>query len=438
MLERRLDYKVGAELVPGSRDKKYALIDERLLDKNLLVRYRGDIYVFLFASNYWSSLNSEEALVQLNSVTGIENVTVGYSVSTKPYISYMERRAKGVSVIPLPVCFGTRRLGIRREGDTLYLKEIEDVVDIPEDSGVDKTVSSFCTLSCSLDSYPLLWKREGMTKMGAFLRPIFKTEMDMTTFKWTIGSSVLDPVHHSKFCIFHGRGGSGKSTLLNSIEAVFRGCYGTISSGLFTSKLSDPPVDAATEVTTKRIVTCGELDLKTKSLNIHLVKLLTGGDRITVPPVRLTTKSTVVCASNYLPTLEGESEWYTTQVQRRFIVQPLNTSAMDLPVSEVPDADEDIQDFILECVYVRLLHHNMPVSVDTLLLTLLGGSYYEVADIVTEDSEATVQNVLDASYKIELILNLESESLGAMAKCVTPESVFSVGGVLFIKRLRLK
>lgn len=437
MLDCSVDNTSRVELVPNTRDPRYDMLDNKLLNQGLVTTYRGDLYIFLVASNYWSNLSSDEAKIQINGIVGNGNVSVNYDTSTKPFIDYLERHSRRVPYIPMSICVGARRLSMCVDENTLVYGDVGEVTEVPKDLGIHPVVSTFSTYSSSIDVYPNRWTREGLTKLEAFLLPLFSDRRELDTLKWILGGVMIDPVYQSKMVMLYGEGGTGKSTILRVLDILFKGCSGSVPTGVFIGRKSDPPDSALAQASSRRILVCGELDLLNNPLNMHTIKYLTGGDRVSIGVVRATTRSTIVCATNYLPTLETEKEWYTSQILRRIVVQPFDTNAREIPPAEIPDASEDLMDFMQETLLFRLQSKVMPVTLRTLLLTILGGSYYIVAGYVIEDDSSTVQEIIDANSVIESNLQLESCSLGKRANDVTTHLTTYIYGMPYIGNMRL-
>lgn len=437
MLTYSEDEKVGTELVPGSKTKQQTSIDEKLIKKGLVTIYNGDIYMFLFGTNSWSNMTSAEAQVQLCTLVGIQNVSTNYLKASEPFIDYIETNAPKLGVIPVSICIGTRRLQVRPTEDGFRLNEALNICPIPEEFGIDESVSSFNLMPSKHRILPESWERVEKTKIEAFIEPLFENKRELETLLWVLGGILLDPMIQAKFLILFGQGGTGKSTILNLIDSMMKGCTGVISSGVFTGTASDVPTTALIQATSKRVAITGELDVSGKKLNLHAIKGLTGGDKVLIPPVRVGTRCTVVAAANDLPNISEEPEWYTSQIARRVIVLPFSVNATEIPYAEMPTDAIDIVDFSMKCVDMRVTNEHMPISVRGLLISLLGNSYVVIKDEIVENEEAEIQDVMDANYMIEQTLSLEHGSLGKMASYITLSRVITIFDRRFVNGIQL-
>ena len=162
--------------------------------------------------------------------------------------------------------------------------------------------------------------------------------------------------------MFYGPGGTGKSTLISVIENVFKGCCATIKSSVLTERRLDLKTQTDTDkaVASNRILTVGEMNLATSDLNIHTVKELTGHDSVFIPPVRVATNCSVIAACNNLLHPEKQSDWIMTSVTRRNVVILCNVKFRLIPKRQQPGDEEDILDFLIECVSIYLLQPCMP------------------------------------------------------------------------------
>lgn len=438
MLELQYDEGWDKELVPGGKGYKYRQLDKELIDKGLVVYYHGNTYIFLTGSNVWSTFVSSEAQTQICTIVGSDNVSVNYLPASEPFIDYLESHATRVSAIPVSICVGTRRKVLNVDGDTITFRDCDPVVSIALGAGIDERVSTFCNMPCKFSQLPELWVHREMSKLERFILPLFVDPIELTTLKWILGGIPLDPAMPSKFVILYGDGGTGKSTILETIRAIFKGCCSTIPNGTFTSTNSDVPLKTAQIIASNRIVTSGELDLKKKPLNIHIVKELTGHDSISVPPVTVTTACTLVTATNYLPDHRVQEEWCTSQVARRTVVLPFSVNAEEIPKVQRPDELEDVIDFLLECVYTRLTVPEMPISPRSILYTILGTYFNEVSHEIEVVPEPTMQETLDVNAMLENCAGLPIHGLGRLAALVTISSVVHYNGYSFVNYIRIR
>ena len=438
MLELEYDDGWDKELVPGGKGSKYKALDKELIDKGLVIYYDGNTYIFLTGSNVWATFVSSEAQTQICAIVGSDNVSVNYLPASEPFIDYLESHANRISAIPVSICVGTRRKVLSLDDDVITLKDCDPIVSIMEGVGIDDRVNTFCNMPCKIPQLPKMWKNEGPGRLERYMLPLFSDHRELLTFKWIMGGIPLDPAMPSKFLMLYGDGGTGKSTILRIIRALFKGCCSTIPNGTFTSFNSDIPLKTAQIIASNRIVTSGELDLEKKKLNLHTIKEMTGHDSIAVPPVTVTTRCTLVAATNFLPNPEVQVEWCTSQIARRMVVLPFSVNAEEIPKVQRPDTMEDVIEFLLSCIYTRLTMPDMPMSSRSILYTILGTSYNKICGMIEEVEEPTMQEVLDVNMMIENSIGLPSNTLGKLALLITNYNVVTYHGLSFINFIRIK
>lgn len=438
MLELEYDEGWDKELVPGGKGSKYKALDKELVDKGLVVYYDGNTYIFLTGSNVWATFVSSEAQTEICAIVGSDNVSVNYLPASEPFIDYLESHANRISAIPVSICVGTRRKVVSIDENTMTFRDCDPIVSIMDGTGIDDRVSTFCNMPCKFPELPRRWRYDGPGRLERYMLPLFSDHRELLTFKWIMGGIPLDPAMPSKFLMLYGDGGTGKSTILKIIRALFKGCCSTIPNGTFTSMNSDIPLKTAQIVASNRVVTSGELDLEKKKLNLHAVKEMTGHDSISVPPVTVTTRCTLVAASNFLPNPEIQTEWCTSQIARRMIVLPFSVNAEEIPKIQRPDTTEDVIEFLLSCIHIRLTMPDMPMSSRSILYTILGTSYNKINNMIEEVEEPSMQEVLDVNMMIENSIGLESHTLGRLALLITNYNVITYHGLSFINFIRMR
>jgi hypothetical protein len=438
MLELEYDEGWDKELVPGGKGIKFKNLDRALVDKGLVIYYDGNTYIFLTGSNVWATFVSAEAQTEICAIVGSDNVSVNYLPASEPFIDYLESHANRIAAIPTSICVGTRRKTISLEENRMHFRDCDPIAAIMEGAGIDDRVSLFCNMPCKFPSLPKLWENDGPGRLERYMLPLFSDQRELLTLKWLLGGIPLDPAMPSKFLILYGNGGTGKSTILKIIRALFKGCCSTIPSGTFTSVNSDVPLKTAQIIASNRIVTSGELDLEKKRLNLHIIKEMTGHDCISVPPVTVTTRCTLVAATNYLPDPAKQSEWCTPQLARRSVVIPFSVNAEEIPKVQRPDTLEDVVEFLLSCIYTRLTVPDMPMSSRSILYTILGEAFNKITHSIEEVESPTMQETLDANTLIESAMGLEPYTLGKLAALITNYNIVSYYNHNFINFIRVR
>lgn len=427
------------QIVPGGSPRGFKGIRTTLLDYGLVAYSHGNTYIFLSASNSWSVFVSSEAQVQLCSIVGSENASVNYLAACIPYIGFLEKHALRTSSIPTSICIGTWRMSIflKEEDNKLILQKAKNIASVGET--LDERTSSFCVMPCSFDELPTSWSPGGSQRLLRYLLVLFPDPKELDTIRWIVGNAILDPGTISKFLLLYGPGGTGKSTVIKAIEALLRGCCSTIKPGTLTDPKDDINMDTAKAIASNRMLTAGEINLETNKLNLHNVKVMTGHDSIAVPPIKVTTRCSIVAGCNDLPDPSIQKSWTSTAISRRVVVVVMNVKTALIPKLQMPDTVEDLQDFLLSCVYTKLMHPTMPISTRCILYTVLGDKYNEISKKIEIDENVTDQEIFDANTQIEIYLELPLHSLGELAGLVSPDAVTTIAdsGISFIKNIRL-
>lgn len=425
--------------ITSTSSKGYKALRSNFVNDGLVAYYKGNTYIYLASMNKWSVLISAEAQRQLCDITGGENASVSYLAASLPYIGFMEKHARRTGAIPVSICIGTRRLSISKEGDIIELNECTDVASVKED--LDDRVSSFCVMPCSFNQIPQSWSPGGAERVLRFIRVLFNDQVELKTIQWTLGLVAVDPSSVSKFLLLYGPGGTGKSTLIGLIEDVFNGCCGTINSSVLTSKSSNIGVDTARTIASNRVVTAGDINLETNQLNLHTVKEITGHDSVSVPPIKVRTRCSLVAASNNLPHPSTQKTWCSAAVSRRAIVIPMNVKTSLIPNIERPDATEDDIDFLLSCINLYLDYlTSPPMSMRSLMYGVLGAGYEDIAEKIyfaQDDEDVDMQDIFDANTAIDIYFGLELHTVGELAFLKCPKLTIEAGSVYFINNIRL-
>ena len=437
MIELIPDSGWDDQISPGGSPRGFKNIRLSLLDHGLVAYCHGNTYVYLSASNSWSVFVSPEAQVQLCSIVGSDNASVNYLAACMPYIGFLEKHALRTSSIPTSICIGTWRMSIflKEEENKLIFQKTKNVASVNET--LDSRVNSFCIMPCSFDELPLSWCPGGSQRLLRYLTVLFPNTKDLDTIRWVIGNAVVDPGTASKFLLLYGPGGTGKSTIIRAIEALLRGCCSTIKPGTLTDSKDDINIETAKAIASNRILTAGEINLETNKLNLHNVKVMTGHDSISVPPIKVTTRCSIVAGCNDLPDPSIQKSWTTTAIARRVVVVLMNVKTSLIPKLQMPDTVEDLQDFLLSCVYTRLTNTSMPISTKCILYTVLGDKYNEIKDKIEITDNVTDQDIFDANTEIEIYLDLPLHSIGELASLVSSDSIVTMSNISFIKNIRL-
>ena len=437
MIELIADEGWDTQIAPGGSPRGFKNIRSQLLDYGLVAYFHGTTYMYLSASNSWSVLISAEAQVQLCSIVGSENASVNYLAACIPYIPYLEKHALRTSSIPTSVCIGTWRMSIflNEEKQQIVLQKAVNIASVRE--GIDNRVKSFCVMPCAFDELPKSWIPGGSERLFRYLSVLFPDTKELYTIMWIIANSIIDPGTTSKFLLLYGPGGTGKSTVIKAIEALLKGCCSTIKPGTLTDPRDDISLDTAKAIASNRMLTAGEINLESNKLNLHNVKVMTGHDSISVPPIKVTTRCSIIAGCNDLPDPSIQKSWTSTAISRRMVVALMDIKTSAIPKRQMPDTVEDLQDFLMFCIYIKLTYSCMPISIRCTLYTILGDRYNYIHDKIEITENITEQEMFDANTQIEVYLNLPLHLLGELASLISMDTVKVIGTLNFIKNIRL-
>lgn len=428
-----------AELVPGIRSRATAALSRHIVNNGLVVMHQGTIYLFVGSTNCWGNLGKSEVQKQIVDLAGSENVSVNYLGGALPHVPYLQSSAREIGSIPVSVCMGTQRLMVSVQGSGLELRQCEDIVCVKD--GIDRRVSGFCVMPCLYNVKALSWCPSATPRLHRFLGALFIDKTELRTIMWIVGMSLVDPGSTSRFVLLYGPTQTGKSHVVSAIDMMLVGCCGAVSTdqlvtdGRFTG-MTDKTIQT---IASNRVVTTGELRLHESKLNIHVMKEMTGHDTVSMPPIKVSTRCSVFSSSNYLPDPEAQPEWLSNSVARRAVVVPMDVDVLQLPKAQMPSSRSDCFEMVLMCVHEYLSNDVLPMSVRSVLMSIAGSKYHVIRDHlgVVVDSNATTQDILDANTCVCVNLGISQENLGESAFLRTPNSVVLIGGVRYIKDLRV-
>jgi energy-coupling factor transporter ATP-binding protein EcfA2 len=420
----------------GARSSKFSALQDKLINDGLVAFSKGNMYVYLTNSNKWSVFVSAEVQRQICDITGNENASVNYLSASEPFIGTLEKHSRQVSAIPTSICIGTRRLAIALTKDGMTFTDCSGVASVSHN--LDSRLNGFCVMPMSFTQIPSSWSLGGPNRIQRYLAVLFKDPVEFETIKWILGMAAVDPGSSSKFLLLYGPGGCGKSTTIEVIENIFKGCCGAISSDALTGKFTSMRPDTARTIASNRVVTAGDINTETSTINLHTVKEITGHDSVAIPPIKVRTRCTLVAGSNGLPDPEVQPTWFHSAISRRTVVVTMNVKTTLIPKREIPDSVEDCIDFLMLCTHSYLSNSTlMPISTRCVLYTLLGDGYNKVADRIQISSECTDQELVDANTQLDIYFGLPLHTLGELASNISMSAVTVLGTLYFVSNIRL-
>ena len=177
----------------------------------------------------------------------------------------------------------------------------------------------FISLSTQLDWKPFSsFDSEIRSGLLDFLMSIFATEERCNYVLVDIAKGLDGTPSRQKFFIWTGAGANGKSTLIRLLNLAFGDYAGEVNITLFTKPRpsSNQPLPELIAIKGRRFVSCSEPNSK-DTLNLSIVKWLTGGDRITAAAKFESNQSfylqcTWYCLTNDIPPINASSDDYGT------------------------------------------------------------------------------------------------------------------------------
>ena len=124
-----------------------------------------------------------------------------------------------------------------------------------------------------------------------------------------------------------------------------------------------------------RMVTCYELDLDIKKVNMSMFKNVMRSDIVKVGPFSSKAVCSLTIATIGLPDVQRDPDFMSDALSRRMVCVKMDVDPSD-PVNMV--------DLSCACLCVRVKHSRLPISSDNLLITLCGSVYFKTLLLVGE------------------------------------------------------
>lgn len=422
---------------PGdeSLDRYYSL-RKKIVDKGYLAYSSGNMYMYIDASRQWSLLMSKDSLARICGIMGAKNVTVNTDDAVLHYYPWLAKRAVVNPSLPLQrsVCVATRRVEISLDGSGLSFAPSRMLLEVHDSA--DPRACEMCISPAMATVVPRAWRWPGGAAIHNHIAPLFRDPRDLITLLWHVGNCWVDPVQTPRSLMLFGPGGSGKTEVLNALITVLEGCVGVLPDGTFTSDSSRISDRVLGQLVSSRMVTCGDVDLERRALDVATLKTVVSGDYVTLGPYRARIKCSLTIASNGIANPKETPIISSDAVVRRLAIIHMDAKASLLQQAEVPHSQEARVDFLCMCAYVRLAYHYMPISPMSTMLSVCGARFFEVRDMIEECSEPTLSDYLDILSIVQSATNISSEEVGHKVSLVSRDAVVEIGGRLFLRGLR--
>jgi hypothetical protein len=393
-LNYRRDVKWDKQVVKLPGSEKWGVLDKHIVNNGFCVDLCGQQMLFLDVSNHWISLVSKTAALRISQIVGNDNVSVNYITSYEPYYSKLSKSssANSASFVPVSTCIGTERLSMEIDVPNRLLT-FDPVRPFPlskKGSRVPDFVYGLCYQPADHINLPDSYIFPGVGRILNFLRPLFPDVRSMVTYMWVIGNASRDPVARPRCLMLCGHGGSGKSTAIRMATAALSGCVGLLPDNILTKTYEGVEDKVAQIIVRSRMVTCYELDLDNKRVNMSTFKNVTGGDIVKVGEFSSKAVCSMMIATNGLPDVVRDPEFMSDALSRRMVCVKMDVDTAEAPFEPDPSDPVDKVDFLCSCLYVRMKYDHIPISPDNLLLTLCGSMYFKALVLVTEAPVGTV------------------------------------------------
>ncbi|KAF7889370.1 uncharacterized protein EAF01_010863 [Botrytis porri] len=416
--------------------KHYDAMRRLFVNKGYLMTWNGNFYIFAAGERCWVLLVSDTGAKTVCMSIGIENASTNYVKAMSPYANWLTKHCgeRSCGVMPQSVCIGTRRLAVSIDGDTLNFRDCEDL--LPGSRSSDVRAAQASIYPVTFVKLPLQWLWPGAGNIETFLYPLFDTDQDMDTLRWHVGNSIVDPGGTPRALILFGPGGTGKTTVLNTVMECMQGCCGILPPGTFTSYSSALSPEVKSELVGRRMVTCADVDLDTRPIDVNALKSIVGADYIADGMNRFKLSCSLMMASNGLSDPGVSSETLSDAVLRRVVVINLRSTASILTKVAPSERQEDKLDFICSSIYTRLSHTYVPISPRSMLLTICQLQWLAVRDHVEECDEPTIADYQDVLSIVHAYTNLSTDQIMHKAMLISRSGVVEVLGFKYLKGLR--
>ncbi|KAG9242102.1 hypothetical protein BJ878DRAFT_556377, partial [Calycina marina] len=221
---------------------------------------------------------------------------------------------------PVSVCIGTERLSLEVNvlDRSLTFSTVPAYPMARRGAKIPDFVYGLCYQPADHINIPETYTFPGVGKILNFLKPLFPDVRSMITYMWIIGNAARDPVARLRCLMLCGPGGAGKSTAIRLVSAALSGRVGMLPDNILTKTYEGVEDKVAQVIVRSRIVTCYELDLNNKRVNMSMFKNITGSD-IIIKVGEFSSKAvcSMIIATNGLPDVQRDPEFTTDALSRR-------------------------------------------------------------------------------------------------------------------------
>lgn len=431
---------IGWDRIPPGDDLgRYVNMNLSLYLKGYMATRAGNHYIYVDVDHVWHLLMSRTAQSRICAIAGMKNVSTGSAEATSFFITWLTKRCS--SRVSLPpqnsVCFGTRRLEVTVDGEILRFRGSRSLIGIAE--GAEERAREMCISPVSVTKIPRTWWAPGEGTVHNYIAPLFSDPRGLELLKWHIGNCLLEPTGTPRTLVLAGRGGGGKSTVLNIISSSMGTCCGTLPSGTFTAGKGDIDRigdEVIAQLVGSRMVLAYDVNLEERRLNAHAIKQICGEDLISSGVYTSRLICSVTMATNGYIDPVKEPIVHTDAIVRRMMVLPMTVRALQVAKAYPPELEAGFIDFMCSCLYVRLNNINPPIYYEVLLASICHERYQSAMELIEEHDDPTLSQSIEVLSILHTITLLSNEEIIHKIQLLSPDCIYSVHGMKFIKRLR--
>lgn len=223
------------------------------------------------------------------------------------YYPWLAKRAIVNAALPMQrsICMGTRRIEVSIEADAIVFSKGRRLTEVSPDA--DQRAAELCISPVMATKRPVAWGWPGGAAIYNHIVPLFRGSRDFITFLWHISNCLVDPVQTPPCLMLAGPGGSGKSSPLNARNTALEGCVGVLPNSTFTSGSAHVTDKVLKQLLSSRIVTCGNVDLKSRGMDMHALRTVVSGDYIMLGLFWSLIRSSLTLGTNGLLDPKGHS-----------------------------------------------------------------------------------------------------------------------------------
>jgi hypothetical protein len=300
----------------------------RQIKQGGFIKLNGVVMIYCTIMECWYPLGSGTGMRLLSSIIGADNATVNYHTAVQPFVPLIGQNATVVNVNHTSACLSVCRWLVGTT-DELLLTPSHHLVTTGSGGCLAKMTprqnpvgpNSVCTrLAKDHDCH-----------VSARFSGLFESSTEYETLLRVVGNSIVEPPSTGRIVLLYGVGNNGKSTILREISEIMGPsmCAMDVARPILSNKHSVPQ-DVVSDLAGCRIANCGDIDLNQCSLNLHVCKMLTGGDMLAGKVTDHALSCAILLGTNSLPSPGGD--WHTIAVLRRKMILPMTWPCVAIEV----------------------------------------------------------------------------------------------------------